>query len=621
MNLSPTPRAALNVQVGKTSIEELRNFQQQAAAKGGGEIRARANDDGSHTLYVSGTENDGARATAARSSSAGERADKQHLAQRLIRDIIGRRLPPGSPAARVLLAHIDTRRSTADLADALAVQQALARQAAAHGADGGEAPATGKPPSPLANPEATVAYFAARGQGWEEIKLEYIKPTDASGAAMKVLQAHRQQVVDSLLHTVIARLGERHVHFTSAGSDNLTSDYDVQLYDDGSLEGNPGRVIAEFNTDFRQRYGLESGTLFDTNLYDPSCRLPRELATEDRYIAESERRTDAANDNSQIVGSLAKVRKFADVEVWAKLHFGIKAACRTDDQRARVEAHFAGAAKLITTMRNQIAGELAHAGDKPNENDRLRATNILYTRALQDVQSARKAQELILRDLHAEVTPEARNASHDLLDAATLWRKQAMVNATLFAHEAYHSEGPMIGVVGIGQGVIARSFEYQRPDPSNNGTKSWGESQPRTNPVLRRAHILESFNENFGDALKDINHYKKGEKAFERTMVQVSKYLGRCFESADAAGVALDDGLRAIRGSLDDLKRLRAGADFELGDLQGRFAAAGISTVRNLVAALTDLAIRTNAAVLAPAPAQQSPDHLADGAASSAPRP
>lgn len=92
INFQPANRAELNVEIGKTSVEDLQKFTQEAEEKGGGEVRAKANKDGSYTLYVA------ARVKVRLSGlfagyGASARSEKQQLAKDLVKEIVSRRLP------------------------------------------------------------------------------------------------------------------------------------------------------------------------------------------------------------------------------------------------------------------------------------------------------------------------------------------------------------------------------------------------------------------------------------------------------------------------------------------------------------------------------------------------
>ncbi len=111
ISFQPANKAELRVEVGKTSLDQLQQFQADAAGKGGGQIRAKANEDGSYTLYVpadtkirlSGL----ASALGFKGYGQTERTQKQDLAKDLVKEILSRRLPqeglaPGATTARTL---------------------------------------------------------------------------------------------------------------------------------------------------------------------------------------------------------------------------------------------------------------------------------------------------------------------------------------------------------------------------------------------------------------------------------------------------------------------------------------------------------------------------------------
>lgn len=116
ISLQPSHKAELRVEVGKTTVEELQKFQQDVQAKGGGEIRARKNEDGSHTLYVAADKKVRLRAIFGQSYGSEARAGKVALAKDLMKEIISRRLPDRPDGQNTaLLARIDERSSVARL--------------------------------------------------------------------------------------------------------------------------------------------------------------------------------------------------------------------------------------------------------------------------------------------------------------------------------------------------------------------------------------------------------------------------------------------------------------------------------------------------------------------------
>lgn len=87
---APAFKAELNVQIGKTSVEDLQTFAQTADGKGGGQIGAKQNKDGSFTLYV---RKDSTALFSRKTFAPAEKAESQALAKDLMKEIISRRLP------------------------------------------------------------------------------------------------------------------------------------------------------------------------------------------------------------------------------------------------------------------------------------------------------------------------------------------------------------------------------------------------------------------------------------------------------------------------------------------------------------------------------------------------
>lgn len=108
ISFQPANKAELHVEVGKTNVDALQKFQQEVQAKGGGEIRARKNDDGSYTLYAAADKKVRLSAIFGQSYGGEARAAKVGLAKTLMKEIISRRLPERSGGGNAeLLGRID----------------------------------------------------------------------------------------------------------------------------------------------------------------------------------------------------------------------------------------------------------------------------------------------------------------------------------------------------------------------------------------------------------------------------------------------------------------------------------------------------------------------------------
>jgi len=114
---------------------------------------------------------------------------------------------------------------------------------------------------------------------------------------------------------------------------------------------------------------------------------------------------------------------------------------------------------------------------------------------------------------------------------------------------------------------------------------------------------LQSVNENFGDALKDIAHYSQSrDKPFEKTAIQTSKYLNRLLTIAETL---FPNGLPEKYKSLKKVnKRLYAQRKTEpfeaaLQNLENpnvweELKSLGIQNIENYKGELTDLNLHIN---------------------------
>ena len=147
---------------------------------------------------------------------------------------------------------------------------------------------------------------------WSEAKKLYAQHK----TEMQKLANFRQKVVDAWLN---ANLRDRYglqkgaeLGWVSVGSQDPTSDYDISINkhsqnEDGSIRKYDYEMVAEFNDHFRGKYGCETGTIFDTNLYAsaPGLKL---LPREDERPEEKQAREQIAASND--IGALMKQRRY-----------------------------------------------------------------------------------------------------------------------------------------------------------------------------------------------------------------------------------------------------------------------------------------------------------------------
>jgi hypothetical protein len=147
---------------------------------------------------------------------------------------------------------------------------------------------------------------------WSAAKQKY----GSNKPEMQKLANKRKQLVDKYLNDTLNPWGLTvgpGKGWVSVGSDDPTSDYDISVNMHGKKTGGTTeilydyQIVKNFNDHFRTTYGVESGTIFDTNLYASAPAMIPELgegATEEEAEALAE--INATND----VGALMKMRRY-----------------------------------------------------------------------------------------------------------------------------------------------------------------------------------------------------------------------------------------------------------------------------------------------------------------------
>lgn len=434
------------------------------------------------------------------------------------------------------------------------------------------------------------------GSDWAQAKDEYLNKHPASGKKiMERLVRFRKDYVDGKLLALKQKYPG--LRTKSIGSTNLTSDYDVTLSGPGDVD-----AIEEFHNAFRADWGKESGTVFDTNLYakdympvrsnvaygdvtpgatpgmwkinpamaatpaDPKQARswsavpdkpgeyapsgPRKLDLEGADSPLQQAKTPEGQqeiDASQDVAALVKQRKFMTQAEWNSFVAAMieqVPPLQRGPIRARYDqanAAFLQFAKdMVGQFRIELKGrletlpneELLLKMDHENPNVALASRNKLYVSKIREV-----------RALQAEYDALAASPgdSASRLEELAVEIKAATGEASLFAVEAYHSEGAELDVVGIQQG----------------GDKSI---------VLSAGQYLQSFNEQFGDFLKDLAHYQVDGEAFYRGAKYLQRLVGaiekmqqlKPFELA-APDQTLVSTLKALTASDSTLLNIRGG--------------------------------------------------------------
>jgi FtsZ-binding cell division protein ZapB len=445
-------------------------------------------------------------------------------------------------------------------------------------------------PDPLQDPATVVARYKEKG-GWNALRNDFKKDEPR----MRALTGYRERVVNQILDGLVAKQQGK-IGYESNGSSTPTSDYDLSIFDKGTGQGNPAIAVKEFNDTFRAQFGMESGTVFDTNVYDKGDAMPIKGVETDPVIVEAQSRAEVGNDAIQDVAALVKVRRYMPDDekgnptkstAWDQYVIRVQGAVTDAGQRAAFVERAKLAQKQYEDSETAIAAkiqELMNAGGGGNADDiRLQASNALYAAELAKVQALRQKRIEEVAAYKDEQNPRLKERHMKEIERLTLEIKSAMSMSLNFANEAYNSEGALLDIVGNQQGALAAALQV-----------------PGAQKKLTDQEKLSSFNEQYGDALKDLQHY--GAEP-ETCGVQVSKYLVRfikvgkeiCEDNKENPEAGKQLGiLAAMEAPNAQLKEMRADAKKDRSNVKQLMKQVAGETAAEYADKLTNLNIAIN---------------------------
>lgn len=396
-------------------------------------------------------------------------------------------------------------------------------------------------------------------KNWNKVKKAYAN--DERKDEMWKIIDYRKFVVDGILdNPTPGPDGKLKYSYKALGSVNLTSDYDLSLDGRDDVAG-----VEAFNKTFRSMFGAEAGTVFDTNVYTKGSFMPdptkesyadyakrmkaagkKNLISltrfykqdksdlpehkrlvkriDDPYKAKTKPGADAVA-KAQDVAALVKMRTHMSKTEFKSHGIQVSNKMETKAQQEAVLSAYGKAEKTYmdaqTELYKLIKGDDTEASGidkahgkrrvkiekevekitKQNPNAVLKATNNLYAEKLKAVAATQKERTALSKKLKTRET-KGLHVSNDewlALDKLTARLKDETSKALLFANEAYFSEGALRHVVGNMQAKYGYKLDAQQ--------------------------LQQSFNENYGDALKDISHYAS--KDFGYCAYRSSKYIDR----------------------------------------------------------------------------------------------
>lgn len=427
---------------------------------------------------------------------------------------------------------------------------------------------------------------------WVAVKERYHTLAKADPKQGKEFMAEmwwfRRMTVDKVMSELQA---EYDFIWGSVGSDNPESDYDLTVRTHPKKPGAANlrwdyQIVALANERLSDHYGgTPPGEVFDTNLYAEAAAAPQEL-TEQQKADPAIKAMGAMKEQGQDVGALMKLRRFMEWDEFEDYKAAMLKDIADPDDRALVERQFEEADSLFFIAR---AAQLRKAAEQMSSTQAREAAtakiDAIPTTPAGQKQLAEMAEQLehdggasmaANNAIYVEKLTEVREleAQYDVetdapAKAGLLARlKSFQADATFFAAEAYHSEGPLQHVVKAGQSSRLEIEGDGKTYTSGEKAVAIDARKQEKLKALSPNQMLQSFNENLGDLLKDLRHYAaepypglgfyRSSKYIERLCDAVSVIAPKLPEKAKAlflalkiAGNAPADVQRAVAGLVD----------------------------------------------------------------------
>jgi hypothetical protein len=438
------------------------------------------------------------------------------------------------------------------------------------------------------------------GHDWNKVRAEFKNKlkTDATKAKewMTGWWWFRKYTTESLMKKLV---GKYNFKWLTAGSPNLESDIDISVQSHGKKPGteDPFRdweIVEEFNQEMAKQFGgKQPGIVFDVNLYaeapPPPIRPPAN-PTEKAMAAMSEAGQDA--------GALMKMRRFMSWEDFVAFQeetlADMKAMIAQEPdttKKAELEKRLAATKRQFEqaddnyqlAMKKTLCASLGlpTGGDATPEDqadptaeqkkivaalkskgvevpDAVLADPIQWQHFLEEQMERLEADPAQMMEttnkLYAEAMREVRVVEGQIealtgTDPDTMKKKAALIaklktlqtDAVFFANEAYHTPAAFKHIVEANQ-VSARQAEsapIEGTDPEDIKRKRKALEQKLKNEALGSltiTQLMQSFNEQLGDFLKDAKHYEV-KSGFPGTgFVRASKYLERMCDAIELMG-------------------------------------------------------------------------------------
>lgn len=405
---------------------------------------------------------------------------------------------------------------------------------------------------------------------WNDLKAMYIdNPESRNLRTMAELWAFRRKyIVDLFRELKTKEDGYPNLIAKSAGSTDLSSDYDITVSSPGDAKDLD--AIDEFNNTIKGEFGVQPGTLFDTNLYardfgeiKPSEEFADFMSAPPTVDTLPNENQKAMEEDVTDVGALIKLRRYMNQTEWdayvndlvSKLDGSKKAAVRRryDEADAVYQIAVSELLSVVTdgldetenlaTAQSENSERLSTA-EHENSDKVLEESNKMYTakmREIREIEATVRELEQTKGDLNIlqrlgggimtlvnKLMDKPDKGIQSQIDAKKTQIKQLLSQAIFFAAEAYNSEGAIKHVVAGIQGNKLSDEEKALPDHEQARLKE--QRRKQANDKLTLNHLQQSFNEQLGDFLKDFGHLARASDG--KFYIKSSKYVWRMLDAA-----------------------------------------------------------------------------------------
>lgn len=391
--------------------------------------------------------------------------------------------------------------------------------------------------------EPTIKHEEAIRKSWWQTNISMMTTSQIDHA--NKIRSMRKDTQGNQLPSISNSLDEflgniKPVSGNAPGSDNPTSDIDVNLNGDGTEF-----AVQWLNQEFRKRYGngKDSGIVYDVNFYAKDF-VPGEVLFGEAGLKNSGKLTKDGSGNNrykewqpyqvknpvlkqaeiqdQTIASLVmmRVNMEHDLEIWKEYKNQIspemkpildQAEQRYEERKKAIEEGL----KLTPLSKLKPTEALSHDDSKDDKALMMGAENKVYEKVLKEEVEPKRIKFELLKQI---------KAPRDKIDQAYVELKQAKTKALMFANEAYYTEGAVVSTVTNRQQLGRMYKPKQELEPQNKDAKQGFKKLELT--VDEHYH---SLNEQIGFTFHALQGVNLEADKFIDDIPKVGKYIHRAY--------------------------------------------------------------------------------------------